>query len=156
MIPRTVVPVRPSVTEEQFHSSMIAGLNRAEMALGTRKALAYVMDLDPKSVKNIFAGGSTDAKRLWDAQAVEPSVLDDIADLYGMKIVAKDAVCSTDRNLSVVTCALLKKAIDAEMDGEVDHTELLGMEAELREMKALISVRLEQIKALRAPRVVAA
>lgn len=152
MPPCNVVPVRPSVTEQDFQSAVTMGLARAQAALGSQKALAYVMDLSTKQTGNVMAGATTDPKRLWDVHAVVPSALDDVADLYGVKIVSKEAICSTDSNLSAATCALLKKAIDAEMDGITTHTELLGMEVELREMQSLIAVRLEQIKTLRAPR----
>lgn len=150
-----VVPAKPIVTEADFHNAMVTGLSRAQAALGSQKALAFVMDLSPKQVGNIMAGGSTDPKRLWDVREVEPSALDDIADLYGVRIVPKGAVCSTDTKLSVATCALLKKAIDAELDGIEDHQELLDMEAELRTARILIDARLERIAELRKPREVA-
>jgi len=148
-----VVPSKSAVTEVEFQSAVTLGLARAQSSLGSQKALAFVMDLSTKQVGNVMAGAGTDAKRLWDVHAVEGSALSDIADLYGVRIVPKDAVCSTDdKPLSVSTCALLKKAIDAELDGVVTHQELLGMEAELREMRAMIDTRLETVATLRAPR----
>lgn len=150
-----VVPAKSDVAETDFLNAMVTGLARAQSRVGSQKALAYVMDLSPKQVGNIMAGGSTDPKRLWDVRAVEPTVLDDIADLYGVRIVPKGAVCSTDTKLSVATCALLKKAIDAELDGIEDHQELLDMEAELRTARTLIDARLERIAEIRKPREVA-
>ena len=152
----TVVPVKSVVTEAQFHNAMIRGLSRAADTLGSQKALAFVMDVSSKQLGNVMAGASTDPKRLWDAREIEPTVLDDIADLYGVRVVPKDAVCSNDSKLSVATCALLKKAIDAELDGTEDHRELLDMEGELRAMRTLIDARLERIAELRRPRGVAA
>lgn len=152
----SVVPSKPTVTEADFHNAMVSGLARAVATVGSQKALAFVMDLkSEKQVGNIMAGGSTDPKRLWDAREVEPTALDDIADLYGARIVPKGAVCSTDAKLSVATCALLKKAIDAELDGVEDHQELLDMESELRAMRILIDARLERISDLRRPRAAA-
>ncbi|MCW2763370.1 MAG: hypothetical protein JWR85_3571 [Marmoricola sp.] len=150
-----VVPSKTVVTEQDFLNAMVTGLARAQASLGSQKMLAAVMDLSAKQVGNIMAGGSTDPKRLWDVRAKVPTALDDIADLYGVRIVPRDSICSSDSKLSVATCALLKKAIDAELDGTEDHRELLDMERELREMRALIDVRLEKIGALRAPRVAA-
>lgn len=155
MLDSNVVPRKAPVTEAQFLNAMVTGLARAQASLGSQKALAYVMDLSTKQVGNIMAGGSTDPKRLWDVREAEPSALDDIADLYGCRVVPKEAVCSTDAKLSVATCALLAKAIDAELDGIEDHRELLGMEHELRQLRTLIDARLVRITALRAPREVA-
>lgn len=148
----SVLPPVSSVSELEFHNAMVAGLARAQVSLGSPKALAYVMDLSKKQVGNIMAGASTDPKRLWDVMAAADGSLDEIAELYGKRIVPKDAVCTTDAKLSVATCALLKKAIDAELDGIEDHRELLDMEHELRAMRAMIDARLEKITALRAPR----
>jgi hypothetical protein len=154
---RTVVPVRSTVTEDQFQTCVIEGLARAQAAFGNQKSLAFVMDLSTKQVGNVMAGAATDAKRLWDVHACEGSALSDVADLYGLRLVPKDAVCTSDEKpLSVTTCALLKKAIDAELDGIETHQELLGMESELRDMRALIDRRLARIADLRAPRGVAA
>jgi hypothetical protein len=148
-----VVPPKTVVSEADFQTAVTLGLARAQSKLGSQKALAYVMDLSTKQVGNVMASGETAAKRLWDVHAAEGSALSDIADLYGVRIVPKDAVCNTDdKPLSVSTCALLKKAIDAELDGVVTHQELLGMETELREMRAMIDARLETVAALRAPR----
>lgn len=152
----TVLPVAPKVSEQDFTNSVTMGLSRAQAAFGTSKALAYVMDLSTKQLSNVMAGASTDAKRLWDVHAVEGSALSDVAALYGLRIVPRDAVCSSDEApLSVATCALLKKAIDAELDGIETHQELLDMEHELRSMQALIDRRLAKIAELRTPRVAA-
>lgn len=151
-----VVPVKSDVSEQDFQNSVVTGLGRAQAAFGSQKALAFVMDLSTKQVSNIFAGAGTDAKRLWDVHAVEGSALSDVADLYGYRIVSKDAVCSTDQHLSVATCALLKKAIDAELDGVVTHQELLAMEHELRDIQSHVDSALAKIAELRSPRGVAA
>lgn len=147
-----VVPPVREVTEIEFQNAVVSGLARAQAELGSQKRLAVVMELSTKQVGNIMAGASTDPKRLWDVRAACPSALDDIADLYGARIVPKDAICSTDERLSVAGCALLRKAIDAELDGIVTHQELLGMEEELRAMRALIDAKLEQVSNLRKPR----
>lgn len=147
-----VVPVESSVSEQSFHNAMVAGLARAAQCLGSQRALAFVMDLSTKQVGNIMRGGSTDPKRLWDVRAVVPSALDEIADLYRCRIVHKDTSCACDAKLSVATCALLAKAIDAELDGSEDHLELLGMEDELRALRMLIDRRLDKISGLRGSR----
>jgi hypothetical protein len=152
-----VVPFAPVVTEADWVTCVISGMARAQRRLGGQKALAYTMDLSAKQVGNILAGTSLPAaKRLFDAHAVEGTLLDDVADLYGMRIVPKDSVCSHDASpLSVVTCGLLKKAIDAELDGTETHAELLDMENELRAVQRAVDQRLARIADLRKPRAAA-
>lgn len=152
MLTGTVLPSRPTVTEDEFQTCVTLGLARAQAAFGSQKALAFSMDLTAKQLSNVMGGASTHPKRLWDVHKIEGSALSDVAALYGLRVVHRDAVCTTDERLSVVTCALLKKAIDAELDGIETHQELLGMENELREMQRMIDLRLEKIAALRTPR----
>lgn len=153
-----VVPAKGLITEVEFLNAMVEGLARAQTKVGSQKALAFVMDLSPKQVGNIMAGGSTDPKRLWDAHAAIPDahVMSEIADLYGMRVVPKDSICTSDAKLSQATCALLKKAIDAELDGVVDHRELLDMEHELLNLRSMIDSALGEIAVIRKPSAVAA
>jgi hypothetical protein len=134
-------------------------MGRAMRRLGGQKGLAYTMDRTPKQIGNIMAGTSgafESAKPLFDAHSVEGTILDDVADLYGLRIVPKDSVCSHDASpLSVVTCGLLKKAIDAELDGTETHAELLDMENELRAVQRAVDQRLARIADLRKPRAAA-
>lgn len=147
----SVVLETTGISEEDFHSAMAAGLLRAQRSV-SQKMLAFVMDITPVALKNIFKGGSTDPKRLWDVLTVEPTALDDIAELYDRRIVHKDAICSTDRRASAVLVAALKKSIEAEADGYIDHNELLAMEAELRAVRGVCDTLLERITEIRRPR----
>ena len=151
--PAPVVPPVAHVGEADFRNAMVTGLARAQVALGTQRMLAGVMDLSAKQVGNIMAGGSTDPKRLWDVEAAVPGTLDDIAALYGRRIVGiDDPSCTAGAGkLSVATCALLAKAIDAEIDGINDHRELLAMENELRDVVRIAGAKLQQIAVLRLP-----
>lgn len=154
-----VVPSVSDVTEDQFHGAMIAGLGRAEVSVGSRKALAYTMDVSPKQLGNIFAGAAPHPKRLWDALAVEPTALDDIARLYGKRMVDQEAVCDTD-DASLLIARLLVKLQEAEHPDSpggrnVTHSELLGMEGLIRQLHGATGNWLNQIEGIRRPRSVA-
>lgn len=153
----SVLPAVHDVTEAEFQAAMMLGLSRAERALGGQRALAAVMDLSTKQVGNIINGrSSTDPKRLFDVHQASPGALDDLADLYGFRVVPKDAVCTTDKGKSSITVVgLLTKLMEAEADGTIDHTELLGMEDELRAVRAIVDRKLAAIADLRRPRVAA-
>lgn len=150
-----VLPPVLDISEEQFRAVMILGLSRVEKTLGGRRQLAAAMDLSTKQVGNIMRAGSTDPKRLFDIW--ESGSLDDIADLYGFRVVPKGAVCSSDVGRSSLTVlGLLQKLMEAEADGKIDHSEKLGMEPDLRAVRSFIDRMLEDIADLRRPRGVAA
>lgn len=153
-----VVPETLPVGEEDFRARMVNGLARAQTRVGA-KALAYVMDLTPKQLRNVFAGGSTHPKRLWDALAACPTALDDIADAYGKRLVSKDeAVVIADGTLPLA--ALLAMVAAAESPNSPGgtgktHQELLAMEEAIRSVHAITGEWITKINDIRAPRVVA-
>jgi len=155
---RNFVPETSPVNEDEFRDAMIAGLARAQRSVGAR-ALAYIMDVTTKQLGNIFAGSSTNAKRLWDALAADPTALDDIASAYGRKIVAADSV--TDAEIGTLPiAALLAKVAEAESPDSPGgvaktHKELLAMEADIRAVHHLTGNWIERISSIRAPRAVA-
>lgn len=154
----SVVPETRGVTEDQFHGAMVAGLGRAERRVG-RAALAFVMDLKSiKALTNIFGGTAPHPKRLWDARSADPTVLDDIADLYGCRIVAQDHFTNAELG-TLPIAALLAKVAEAESPDSPGgtaktHRELLDMEDHVRAVHALTGGWIEQINAIRQPRVV--
>lgn len=155
----TVVPEIADVTEAEFRGAMVSGLARAEK-LVTRKALAEAMDLSTKQVGNILEkGASTDPKRLWDARVVCETALDDIADLYGVRIVPKDAVCDVD-DLALLLSRVLVMINEAEHPAgpggrAVVPQEYLTGEPLMRELHAASGRWLEKCAAIRRPRSVA-
>lgn len=155
----SVVPETIAVEEEDFRARMINGLARAQTRVGA-KALAYVMDLTTKQLRNLFAGGTTHPKRLWDVLAVEPTVLDDIAAAYGKRLVSNEEATAGMMG-TVPVAALLAKLARAECPTSPGGTakvysELLDMEADVRAVHALTGDLIAQINDIRGvPRVVA-
>lgn len=154
-----VVPETTTIGEEDFRAKMVNGLARAQTRVGA-KALAYVMDLTTKQLRNLFAGGTTHPKRLWDALAVDPTVLDDIAEAYGKRLVSKEEAAGAVMG-TVPVAALLAKLARAECPTSPGGTakvysELLDMEADVRAVHALTGDLIAQINDIRGvPRVVA-
>lgn len=155
----SVVPETVGVSEDDFRNAMVAGLARAQKRVGA-KALAYCMDLTTKALGNLFGGTakSTDPKRLWDARAACSTALDDIADLYGCAIVSKEAAALLDLGTLPIADLLHRVAVaeSPESPGGVakTHSELLGMEEQIRAVHALTGCWLERIKDFRRPQVV--
>jgi hypothetical protein len=159
MRPDSVVPETSSVNEADFRNAMISGLARAQKRAGS-KALAYIMDLTPKALSNLFGGAakSTDPKRLWDARSACPTALDDIAELYGCAIVTKEAAEAMDLG-TLPIANLLHRVAEAESPDSPGgiaktHNELLDMEAQIRAVHALTGAWIERINGHRELRVV--
>lgn len=152
--PGNVVPEPSNVGEDDFHDAMVAGLARGQRRVG-QKALAFVMDMTTKQLRNILAWASPHPKRMWDALSADPTALDDVADLYGRKLVAKDLDASAGLG-TLPLATLLAKVAEAESPNSPGgtaktHGELLGMEPEIRAVHALTADWIERINATRSP-----
>ena len=120
-----------------------------------RKGLAFIMDVTTKQLGNIFGGAAPHPKRLWDARCACPTALDDVADLYGCRIMPKDAVTTAELG-TVPIAALLAKVAEAESPESPGgtaktHRELLDMEEHIRAVHALTAAWIEQINDIRRP-----
>jgi hypothetical protein len=152
----TVVPETSRVDEADFRNAMIAGLARAQKRVGA-KALAFVMDLSPKALGNLFGGTakSTDPKRMWEALSACPTALDDVAELYGRRLVSKEAVEAGDFGTLPIACLLerVARAESPDSPGGVakTHQELFDMEEHIRAVHQLTGEWIARINALRAP-----
>ncbi len=159
MTDSTVVPEKQDVTEAEFKAAVLTGLARCTNTPAKLRATAAAMDLSTKQVGNILNGASPGHKRMWDARAACPHVLDDVAALYGCEIVVKPDDASVGASGTVPMAGLLAQVAAAEApdsDGgaAMTHKELLGMEADIRRVHALTAQWIKQITDLRAPRVV--
>lgn len=143
-----VLPKTADISEAQFKAAQLAGLARAEKAIG-EKGLAYVMDVSTRQLANIMDGGGTSPKRLWDALSADPSTLDDIAALYGRRIVAKEAVCDVDDAGLLIArlMAWFAEASHPDSPGgrRIVHTELLPAEFMIRQLHRATGDWLAQI-----------
>lgn len=144
-----VANYRP-VTKDEFHSALVVGLSRAAQRQGSIAALANKLDMTPQGLAKVFSGSLPCVKRLFDALQHDEHILDDVAGLYRRKIVPKEF---QQQRLAPALVAALHKIIEAEADGEgIDHQELLGMEAELRDADKRINALLHRIAEIRKPR----
>lgn len=138
-----------TVCPQKFHLALIDGLRRAQGRLPDA-AFAKRLGLRGRSgLVKIYEGGLTSPKRLFDALAIDESILDDICALYGRKLVPAD--CAEEESAAPPLVAALHKIIDAERDGIKKHTELLDMDPELAAAEKTIGGLRNRIRAYRAP-----
>lgn len=150
----TIVRKINGPSKSELHDLLMIGWARCIAAYG-RGAFADALEISAVGIDKQLAGSMPDFATICHALLLDPHVLDDVMARLGKRIVDKDAVCSTDQRASAVLVAALKKSIEAEADGHIDHNELLGMEAELRATRAVVDALLQRITDLRKPRVAA-
>jgi len=152
--PGNVVPETSSVTEDEFHGALAAGLGRAERKVGA-KTLAYIMDCTTKQLRNIFGGSVPHPKRLFDAHVALPDagVFDDIGELYGCKIVARDGADNlADLTLTLARALVMIREVqhpNSPGGEEVVHSEYLAGEALMREINNAAAAWIERCAVIR-------
>nr|WP_157034308.1 hypothetical protein [Sphingomonas sp. Y57] len=155
--PGNVVPEMSTVTEDEFHGALAAGLGRAERKVGA-KALAYIMDCTTKQLRNIFGGSVPHPKRLFDAHLAVPEagMFDDIGELYGCKVVAKDAADNlSDLTLTLARALVMIREVQhpSSPGGEqVVHSEYLAGEELMREIHNASGAWLDRCSVIRDTR----
>lgn len=122
-------------TEQQFHEAFTNGLRTMRRKFHTDKAFAKALGLTTKGVTKIYNGGFTCPKRMWDALHLDENILDDIAALYGRKVVPAEI---GDGRAAPTIVALLHEVIEAEADGKLTNGELLAMDDELAAAEKVI------------------
>jgi hypothetical protein len=155
MIPTTSAPVVPPA-KSQVQNALAVGIARAVAKVGGAGTLADRIGTSVATITRTTAATHLpELHTAFAATMADPTALDEVADLYGVRVVPAGSVCTSDTlRLSATLCTLLSKAIDAEMDGRVDHVELLGMERELRDARAMIDRKLARIGEIRGLRAV--
>jgi hypothetical protein len=151
---KTVVPKVNAVTKAELHAKLMVGWNRCIGNFG-KGAFADALEITGPGLDRQLTGSMPDFATICTALLLDRHVLDEVMDALELRIVDRGAVCSTDQRASTVLVAALKKSIEAEADGHIDHNELLGMEAELRATRALVDDLLQRISDIRKPRVAA-
>lgn len=146
----SVVHKGSPVSEQEFHRALTEGLYRARRKFQHTKEFAKSLGLTAPALTKIYNGGLTSPKRLFDALSIDESVLDDIAALYGRKLVPADS-CH-ERSAAPPVVAALHKIIEAEADGVKKDSELLAMESELRAAEKSIGGLLCRITEIRKMR----
>lgn len=139
------------VSEDQFHDSLMCGISRMVVKLGSKTAAAKALSMTTQNLALVYDGSVPCAIRLFNALQYDEHLLDEVAALYRKKVVPKH---HQEERAAPALAAALHKVIDAEEDGEIDHQELLAMECELRDADKRINAMLHRIAEIRKPRCV--
>jgi hypothetical protein len=144
----TVVPEIVTLDEQSFHDRLVAGLARGIARMG-KPQFALRIGMSTRGLDKVLGGSTPHACTIFNARAVDASVLDEVLAGYGIRLVPADAACTADDHAGVVLLRAATKCIEAEADGSKDHQELLGMEADLRASAAVHAALLARIDEIR-------
>ena len=135
MTDRPVVRHSGPVTEQRFHSLVVAGLARVAADHGRGK-LADGMGRTTRALDKVFAGSTPEAKALFDALLVDITALDEIAREYGVQIIPRASDPAQDFELLADTADLHAEHMSAMRDGRRVHTETLRIAEKARPVVA--------------------
>lgn len=110
--------------EQQYRDALVAGLARISAKHG-RGTVADASQRTTRALDKLFSGGSHDTtgKGLLDFLAADPTALDEVLRLYGMKVVPLIAEAANDLH-TISTLSLLAGQFAAAIeDGRRDHRE---------------------------------
>lgn len=81
----TVVPQIVPVDEEKFRGAFKRLLHRLAAAHGDAR-VALALGVSERQLRNIFNGSMPGLHGVWNLLALDPTALDEIAGLYGMRV----------------------------------------------------------------------
>ena len=145
----TVVPKQHPLTESEFHSLLVAGMARVAANIG-RGNLADRMGRTTRALDKVFAGSTPDAKAIFDALAVCPTILDELLGRYGYRIAPLKSDTAIDFEIIADTSALIAEHTEAMRDGVRDHRETFRIADKARPVVAKYSAIIHEADTRRA------
>lgn len=155
---QTVVAKRQRLGKPQVHALLMEGWARAIVKNGKGR-FADALEISTVALDKQLTGSMPGFDCIDKAFDVCPTVLDEYLRAKGKRVVDEEAVCDTD-DASLLIARLLVKLQEAEHPDSpggraVIHSELLGMEALIRQLHGATGNWINQIEVIRRPRSVA-
>lgn len=123
---------RPIHSKMDVSARLVAGWARVIAAHGKGK-FADKLGVDTKTVGRALSGENTpELHTVFNSLAVDPTALDEVADLYGLEIRAKQALVANDMETVSDLGHLIGKWVEALSDGHRDHRETLELARVMR------------------------
>jgi len=117
-----VVPKRGPISEQQFHTALVAGLGRVAQKTG-RGALADKSGRTTRALDKLFSGASTDTsgRGLLDFLNADATALDEVAALYGFCLTPRRADPANDMDLVTNLSRTVAEYLGRIADGKRCH-----------------------------------
>lgn len=148
----TVVPQIAPVDEEKFRHAFKRLLHRLAAAHGDAR-LALALGVSERQLRNIFAGSIPGVHGVWNLLALDPTALDEIADLYGMRVTPARAEPGKDFDTIARLANCAGQYVSVMADGIRDHRETLELAESARPLISRLSAIVAEADHIRgAPR----
>ncbi len=138
--------------EAACHDALIAGLSRVAAQIG-RGTLADLSNRTTRSLDMLFEGsvGIPGGKGLLDLLLADPTALDEVLALYGVRISPRTALVGADMAVIAELARVLARFTEALADGSRIHTETLDVAKLLRPLMPKLTAIIDEADALLAP-----
>lgn len=148
-----VVPVRSGPSELQYHQALVSGLARVAAKTG-RGNLADRSHRTTRALDKLFSGACADTsgKGLLDFLCADPTALDEVLALYGLKLSPVEAEAGQDFTTIADSAALLATFTDAMRDGRRDHRETIAIAEKARGVVPHLTAIIAEADAFRGAR----
>lgn len=125
--------VRPAVhSKTDVSARLVAGWARV-IAIHGKGKFADKIDVNEKTVGRALSGENTpELHTAFNSLAVDPTALDEVADLYGLEIRPKQATAANDMETVADLSHLVGKWVEALSDGQRCHRETLELARVMR------------------------
>lgn len=125
--------VRPTLhTKLDVSARLVAAWGRVIAKVGRGK-FADSLQVDTKTIQRAMGGTSIpELHTAFNSLLIDPTALDEVADLYGFEIRKKQANTANDMETIAELSALVSEWIGALADGRRDHTETVKLAKRIR------------------------
>ena len=141
--------------KQQLHELVMAGWSRCIARFG-QGAFADALGITGAALRKQLAGSMPDPELLMNSVTICPHALADVFDKLGLRLVSKEAICSTD-DVEVLISRLLNKLLEAKHPDSpggkaVVYSELMPIETLLREVHGALGSYIATVDEVRRPR----
>lgn len=150
----TLRQVRPKRLQTKARVSASIAAAWARVAAGQKGAFADAIEINTKTVDRAMTGETLpELHTAFNALTFDPTALDEVAALYGVKIVPLYQQAANDLETAAGVLDAMGELVSSHADGRRDHNETLTVARKLRpHLPALTNIILEadELKAGRA------
>ncbi len=120
--------VRPIRKRSKAEVSGAVAAGWARVSAGRKGAFADNLDIDSKTVNRALTGETVpELHTAWNSLADDPSALDELASLYGVRVVPKFSRRASGMELAASLGHSLSELIDRLRDGKLCHLDTLAL-----------------------------
>ena len=135
-------------SKQRVSGALAAGWARVSAEHG-KGAFADKLEVSSRTIDNALTGTTVpELHTAFNSLVIDPTALDEVAALYGFKVVPNTADAANDMATAARLSHLAGELIDALADGARDHTETLRLAKHCRPLVAALCALVSEADAL--------